>query len=64
MENKPIFSLAGIGLIVIFGGALVRVLLQKMNATGILIDIARTTFFLGLILVILGLIKKKLKDKK
>lgn len=59
MSGKPKFSLEGIGLVVIFGGALIKVLLQKINASGALIDLARSTFFLGMIIVVLGLIKRK-----
>lgn len=59
MINKPKFSLVGIGLIIIFGGRLVTVLLQKINANGILIDIGRSTFFIGLILVVVGLLRRK-----
>lgn len=62
MKNKFKFSLEGLGLIVIFGGAVIKVWLQKINANGALIDLARSTFFLGIILVILGLIRRKKKN--
>jgi len=63
MANKPKFSLEGIGLIVIFGGALIKAWLQKINANGVLIDLARSTFFLGIIIVVLGLIRRRRKTK-
>ncbi len=62
MTSKLKFSLEGIGLIVIFGGALIKVWLQKINANGALIDLARSTFFLGIIIMVLGLIGRRKKS--
>lgn len=62
MTSKPKFTLVGVGLIVIFGGALLRALLQNANANGALIDLARSTFFLGIIIVVLGLIRRRKKQ--
>jgi len=61
MSNRAKFSLEGIGMIVIFGGALIKVWLQKINANGALIDLTRSTFFLGIIIVVLGLIRRRKK---
>ncbi len=55
------FSLEGMGLIIIFGGALIKVWLQNISASGVLIDLARSTFFLGIIIVALGLIRRRKK---
>ncbi len=62
MPNKHRFSLEGIGLIVIFGGALIKVWLQSAHANGALIDLARSTFFLGIIIMVLGLIGRRKKS--
>jgi hypothetical protein len=59
-NNKP--TLLSIGLIVLLVSVLLRILLQNINASPILVDLARLGFFAGLGIIVFGFIARRKKS--